>query len=126
MKIRHVAAFVSDLEKTKQFFEQYFGAEANEKYHNPRTGLQTYFLTFLDGSQLEIMHRPDVIAPIKEGALGYAHIAFGVDSREAVDALTARLVADGYELKSGPRTTGDGYYESCVAGPDNLLLEITI
>ena len=39
---------------------------------------------------------------------GYAHIAVSVGSREKVEELTARLKADGYEVLSGPRTTGDG------------------
>ena len=46
-------------------------------------------------------------------------------SREAVDELTCRLGSDGYEVLSGPRTTGDGYYESCILGPENNLIEIT-
>ena len=56
---------------------------------------------------------------------GLAHIAMGVGSREAVDELTCRLGSDGYEVLSGPRTTGDGYYESCILGPENNLIEIT-
>ena len=40
-------------------------------------------------------------------------------SREKVDALTARLKADGLEVLSGPRTTGDGYYESCVRSEEH-------
>ena len=43
---------------------------------------------------------------------GWIHLAFSVGSKEKVDALAARLKADGYEVISGPRTTGDGYYES--------------
>ena len=46
--------------------------------------------------------------------------------REAVDALTARLAADGWPAVSGPRVTGDGYYESCVAGFEGNLIEITV
>lgn len=57
---------------------------------------------------------------------GYAHIAFSVGSRDAVDALTKRLRDDGYEIVSGPRTTGDGYYESCIVGIEGNLVEITV
>lgn len=57
---------------------------------------------------------------------GYAHIAFSVGSKEKVDALTALLEADGYEVISGPRTTGDGYYESCIVAIEHNLIEITI
>ena len=45
---------------------------------------------------------------------GYVHIAFSVGSRASVDTLTERLKGDEYQVVSGPRTTGDGYYESCI------------
>ena len=45
---------------------------------------------------------------------------------DAVDALTARLKADGYEVISGPRITGDGYYESCIAAVEGNLIELTV
>lgn len=56
---------------------------------------------------------------------GYAHIAFSVGSKAAVDALTEKLKNDGYKVASGPRTTGDGYYESCIVGIEGNLIEIT-
>ena len=57
---------------------------------------------------------------------GYIHIAVSVGSKEKVDELTACLKADGYEVVSGPRTTGDGYYESCVVGLEGNQIEITV
>ena len=57
---------------------------------------------------------------------GYIHFAVSVGSKERVDALTERLRNDGYEVLSGPRTTGDGCYESWVTGPENNLVEITV
>lgn len=126
MKLHHTALYVNDLEGAKLFFITYFGAEANEKYHNPRTGLQTYFLTFPDGGRLEIMNRPEV-RPVSFDPYrhGFIHVAFSVGSSEEVDTLTSRLAADGYEVTSGPRTTGDGYYESCVRAFEDILIEIT-
>jgi len=126
MKIDHVAAYVSDLEKAREFFCTYFSCTANEKYHNPRTGLSTYFLSFDDGARLELMQRPDVVQTVDGLAIGLTHLAFSVGSKEAVDSLTACLKGDGFEVVSGPRTTGDGYYESCVAVVDGLLVEITV
>ena len=41
-------------------------------------------------------------------------------------ALTEKLKMDGYEVISGPRTTGDGYYESCIIAIEGNLIEITI
>lgn len=126
MKLDHIALYVFDLEAAKNFFIEYFGASANDIYLNPRTGLKTYFLSFDDDARLEIMQRPDVVAsqfdPMRQG---YIHIAFSVGSKENVDLLTRRLEADGYKILSGPRTTGDGYYESCVQAFENNLIEIT-
>ena len=56
---------------------------------------------------------------------GFAHLAFSVGSRNEVDALTERLRADGCAVVSGPRVTGDGYYESCVLDAEGNRIEIT-
>lgn len=42
-----------------------------------------------------------------------------------MNALTERLRNDGYLVVSGPRTTGDGYYESCIVGIEGNQIEIT-
>lgn len=127
MKIEHVAMYVNDLEAVRDFFVRYFDAVSNEGYHNVRTDFRSYFLSFSDGARLEIMNRPDMSDDDKALArTGYIHLAFSVGSQENVDALTKRLKADGYEVVSGPRTTGDGYYESCVLGPEGNQIEITI
>lgn len=57
---------------------------------------------------------------------GFAHLSFALGSKEAVDELTARLAADGYETLSGPRTTGDGYYESSILGFEGNQIEVSI
>lgn len=125
MRINHTAVFVEDLERTKEFYKRYFGAKENDKYHNPNTGLETYFLSFDGDTRLEIMKRPDTKE--NEKSLfqhGYAHLAFSVGSKEKVDELTSRLEEDGYTVLSGPRITGDGYYESCILDPENNQIEI--
>ena len=126
MKIDHVAVYVADLEGARAFFMKYFDAKSNEMYHNPRTGLKTYFLSFGGSARLEIMSRPGLAAAhVGAPCAGYAHMSLSVGGKEAVDALTERLRADGFKVVDGPRTTGDGYYESCVAGAEGILLEIT-
>ena len=57
---------------------------------------------------------------------GFIHLAVSVGSRENVDSLTEKLRDDGHEVVSGPRTTGDGYYESCVLGFEGNQIEITV
>lgn len=127
MKIEHIAMYVNDLENVKSFFVNYFNASANNGYHNQTTDFRSYFLTFTDGARLEIMSRPQMDDNEKTVArTGYIHLAFSVGSKEQVDALTARLQKDGYKVISGPRTTGDGYYESCIIGPEGNQIEITV
>ena len=126
MKLEHVAIYAKDLEAMRTFFMRYFNATSNEMYNNPLTGLRTYFLSFDNGARLEIMSRPDVVA-CDDGNLrtGYAHVSFSTERKEEVDRLTEILRNDGYNIVSGPRTTGDGYYESCIEGPEGCLIEIT-
>lgn len=127
MRIEHVAIYVRDLEGAKEFFVKYFGAIPNNMYRNPTTGFSSYFLSFDDGSRIEIMNKPELIGEKNNGiGLGYSHIAFSVGSREKVDEITNSLKDAGYNVASGPRTTGDGYYESCVAAFENNLIEITV
>ena len=127
MRIEHAAMYVKDLEKAKEFFIKYFGAVPNEGYHNKNTDFRSYFLSFDEGARLEIMTRPSMDDAEKTPArTGLIHLAFGVGSEEKVEELTARLKADGYEVLSGPRTTGDGYYESCVVGIEGNQIEITV
>ena len=150
MRIDHAALFCRDLEQMRQFFIDYFDARSNEQYHNPRTGLRTYILSFTEGStRLELMQRteqrepssslewpsrdgrrqsqrPDVQdADPSQPAIGYVHLSFAVGSKKGVDLLTRRLAADGYTVTSGPRTTGDGYYESSILGPEGIQIEVT-
>lgn len=126
MKINHVAIYTNQLEAMKDFYEIYFNGQANQRYHNLTTGLMTYFISFEGDTRLELMARPDLTAmPLIPGVLtGYAHLAFSVGSKDAVDQLTAALSSQGFRTVSAPRTTGDGYYESCIEDPDGNLVEI--
>ena len=127
MKLEHVAMYVNDLDAARDFFVIYLGGRSNDGYHNPKTDFRSFFISFDDGARLEIMNKPaldDIEKPLNR--TGYVHIAFSVGSKEKVDELTERLKEDGYELISGPRYTGDGYYESCIVGIEGNQIEITI
>lgn len=127
MKIEHIAMYVQDLEKAREFFTKYFAAKSNAMYHNQKTGFKSYFLSFSDGARLEIMQKPEVeMQTENQMRTGFIHIAFSVGSKEQVDTLTETLKQDGYEVTSGPRTTGDGYYESCIVAVEGNLIEITV
>ena len=119
--------YFNDLEAARNFFMKYFGASSNDGYHNVKTDFRSYFLTFDDGARLEIMNKPKMEDPEKTlNRTGLIHIAFSVGSKEKVDQLTAELKADGYKVVSGPRTTGEGYYESCVIALEGNQIEITV
>ena len=127
MKIEHVALWVWDLERARAWWETYFDATAGSEYVNA-AGFHSYFLTFPDsGARLELMWDGTQLS--NEGERlhdGYGHVAVSVGSEESVDVLTARLVGDGYRCMSGPRVTGDGYYESCVLDAEGNRVEITV
>lgn len=126
MKLDHIALYVKDLENTRKFFIDHFGAVSNDMYHNPKTGLKTYFLSFGDGARLEIMSRPDTVDDEKKHLrTGFIHLAFSAGGKSQVDSLTKRFHDAGYAVVSGPRTTGDGCYESCIEGPEGNLIEIS-
>ena len=116
MKIEHVALYV-----------KYFNGKSNNGYHNKTTNFRSYFITFEDGTRLELMNKPEMIDDEKNlTRTGFVHIAFSVGSKENVDTLTKRLSNDGFKVISGPRTTGDGYYESCILGIEDNQIEITV
>lgn len=126
MKIEHVALYVKDLESAKKFFVEYFGGKSNNGYYNPQKKFRSYFIEFEGNSRLELMQQENINCISTTPKLGYAHIAFSVGSKEKVDECTEKLKNAGYKILSGPRTTGDGYYESCVVALENNLIEITI
>lgn len=127
MHIEHIAMYVNELEKARDFFIKYFGAKSNDGYENKKTHFRSYFLTFDSGARLEIMNKSGMSDNEKALArTGYIHIAFSLGSKEAVDKLTEKMKVDGYDVISGPRTTGDGYYESCVVGIEGNQIEITL
>ena len=127
MKIEHIAMYVTDPERARDFFVKYLGGVSNDGYHNMKTDFRSFFVSFEDGARLEIMTKPEIIDAEKPlNRTGYAHIAFSAGSKEKVDELTEKLKADGYEVISGPRTTGDGYYESCIVGIEGNQVEITV
>jgi lactoylglutathione lyase len=129
MTLEHVAIWTSDLERLKAYYQKYFGGIPNEKYTNEKRGFHSYFLSFKSGARLELMMMASIPAnqndTIKAQHLGIIHLAFGMDSMEDVDAKAKELQKDGYPILSGPRKTGDGYYEFETLDPDGNRLEVT-
>jgi lactoylglutathione lyase len=129
MKIEHIALWTKDLEQMKVFYEHYFHASAGEKYINTKKQFESYFLSFEGGCRLELMRMPSVpdsANDVYKQFTGFIHFAISTGSKERVDSLTLQLKKDGFEIIDGPRTTGDGYYESVVLDPEGNRIEITV
>lgn len=60
MKVEHIAIYVNDLARAKEFFIKYFNASANGDYHNKNTNFSSCFLSFDGGARIELMNRPDM------------------------------------------------------------------
>jgi len=129
MTLEHVAIWTANLENLKEYYTKYFNGHSNDKYKNEKTGFQSYFLTFESGARLELMSRPDIPPngndTINNQHLGIIHLAFGVATIEEVNAKANQLENDGFKILSGPRKTGDGYYEFETIDPDYNRLEVT-
>jgi lactoylglutathione lyase len=129
MTLEHVAIWTNKLEKLRAFYEKYFDAVSNNRYTNEQKQFSSYFLTFKSGARLEIMTKPGIPAnsndTIIKQHMGIIHLAFGLDTKQEVEEKAKQLKNDGYAILSGPRKTGDGYYEFETLDPDNNRLEVT-
>lgn len=129
MILEHVAVWTDDLERLKDFYMKYFEAVPNQKYYNPAKEFESYFLSFKSGARLEIMKMKNIPEnrndTIHQQHLGLIHLAFGAATVQEVDAKAKELRADGFKIISGPRKTGDGYYEFETLDPDNNRIEVT-
>ncbi|WP_221663872.1 VOC family protein [Bacillus velezensis] len=126
MRIEHAAIWVKDLERMKEFYETYFGAKANDLYLNEKKDFKSYFLSFDSGCRLELMKKGGIDEVPSQNMTGWAHLAFSTGSKERVNELTETFKNDGFQVVSGPRVTGDGYYESVIEDGEGNLIEITV
>jgi lactoylglutathione lyase len=129
MILEHVAIWTRQLEKLREFYVIHFNGVSNEKYINSAKGFESYFISFASGARLELMSRADIPENLNDRAgsqhLGLIHLAFGVDSMKEVDQKAETFRIAGIPILSGPRRTGDGYYEFETLDPDGNRLEVS-
>lgn len=129
MTLDHIAIWTENVEALKEFYVKYFGGIPNEKYINEKNKFNSYFISFKSGARLEIMSMPNIPENANDTIVkqhkGLIHIAFGVETKEEVENKAKELAADGFEILTGPRMTGDGYFEFEALDPDNNRLEVT-
>ena len=129
MRIEHVAIWTGGLETLKKFYTKYFNCTAENKYHNASNDFESYFLSFDNGTRLELMQMPSIPNNLNNPKVQYKgiiHIAISVGSKENVVEITEKLRSDEYTIINEPQTTGDGYFESCVLDPGGNRIEITV
>lgn len=124
MHIDHIAIWTNDIEAVKNFYLKYFNCTAGKKYVNLIKGFSSYFVSFEEGSRIELMKRNDINASRTGEVLGLSHFSINIENREAVDKLTERIEKDGHVIVSKPRITGDGYYESVILDPEGNVVEL--
>ena len=129
MTLEHVAIWTDDIERLKNFYCEYFGGISNKRYVNESKKFQSYFITFESGARLELMAKTGIPHNLNDTVekqhTGIIHLAFGVSTTEEVDAKAVELTSAGFRILSGPRRTGDGYYEFETLDPDYNRLEVT-
>lgn len=130
--LEHVAIWVKDLEEMKDFYCSFFNGEANEKYESTsefHANFESYFVSFGDGSRLELMYMPTIPEGINVNgneSIGLTHIAFSMKNKEEVDAMAKKAHDMNYQIILEPHQTGDGYYEACILDPEGNRVEITV
>ena len=126
MKLAHTALWTRDLDAAAAFWVRYFNASIGDPYHSKnRVNFVSRFVVLPESSsKIELMTGPWVEDGAAE-SVGWHHIAVSLGSEEAVTVLAERCRADGC-LKSGPRWTGDGFWEAVITMPDGTPVEITI
>ena len=132
MTIEHIAITTADTDRLRQFYNTYFGMEAETEITGS-TGARIIFMHSPDGgARIELMQRPQgdtraagqtINHPAAEPS-GYAHLAFSVGSEDAVNALIQRLQASGVTILRQPLRTPSGAYLATIADPDGNPLEI--
>jgi lactoylglutathione lyase len=119
-KVEHIALWVEDMEKMKDFYIGNFGGVSGDIYVNKAKDFKSCFLTLGNGVRIELMHTGN------KKQQSYSHIALSVGSKDKVDKLTEMLSEKGFKIVGNPRITGDGYYESVIEDPEKNLIELTV
>jgi lactoylglutathione lyase len=125
IEIDHVALWTNDLERLRSFYITFFEAKSSQKYRNEKKAFESYFLSFINSTRIEIMSIPKMShSGNNQIRVGISHFAFRVGSKDNVELLTQKIKDAGCPVLSEPRLTGDGYFESVILDPDNNQIEI--
>jgi glyoxylase I family protein len=127
--IAHVRLTVTDIERSRQFYESVFGwpvlievpENADEATRDQLSFLYGGVIYDLGGTLLGL--RPVATDRFHEDRAGLDHIAFRLGSKDELDSAATHL--DGLDIDHGPvKDIGPSYILE-VRDPDNIALELT-
>ncbi len=125
MKINHVALYVNDIVKMRNFYELYFGGKLSYEHYCDQKKHTTSFVSFPEGSYIELIHPDeDYIEKDKDKLYGSAHIGFELKTSDEVDRLCLRLKQNKYTQIKEPSHTKNGFYEALFLDPEKNIIEI--
>jgi catechol 2,3-dioxygenase-like lactoylglutathione lyase family enzyme len=125
--INHVEIYVSNIEKTREFWGWLLSRLGYNEVLNLEQGIVNYFFgdTYLVFVQVEEKYSD---YPYHRCRVGLNHLAFHGDGRDFVDSITEELryrnVKVLYEDKH-PYAAGPDYYAVFFEDPDRIKVEIT-
>lgn len=127
-RVAHVVINVTDLERARRFYCDGLGMSVTGSFEG-----QMLFLYFGEPDRAPHpffhdlgLYKVDQAAPDDfRKKSGVSHVALLMPSAEAVEAATARLREQGFNVLKGPAThKEDGYRYTYVEDPDRTVLEL--
>ncbi|MBF0777146.1 VOC family protein [Streptococcus cuniculi] len=123
--LHHIEINVSNLAKSRLFYDRLFEDLGYERYQEWEAGFSyRYKSTYLVFVQTEEVYQE---APYHRKQTGLNHIAFCLPTKAQVDALRERLRADGVPLLydgSYPYAGGANHYAVFFEDPDRIKIEV--
>lgn len=119
MDVLHTAVWVSDIERTKAFYEEGLGLDHSRDFRTD--GVQNYFVTGTGDAEIQFKHDSDDGEPVSPG--GIDHLAVGVeDARSMFERLTNEFGSSVVKEPTELETTGS--IIAFVTDPDGYTVEL--
>ena len=120
-ELHHVVLTVGDVARSRAFYGDLLGLDLLDMDDVPGGGFYfkldpVWFFVFAS-------RQPQPGDRFSEFRIGLDHLSFTAPSREALDALAAKLLAAGVETKGVEHFAPTGNYYVAFRDPDNIQLE---
>ena len=116
MRMNHINLSVPDVPKTRAFFETYFGLHCSESPQPEK------IVILIDESDDSIIALSNFSKNETYAYPAAFHVGFNLPSREDVDAMHARLAADGHAV--GKRIEFHGAWTFYLEAPGGFMVEV--